>query len=228
MIKKITHSRLYSLWAEKYDSWPTVRGEMQEKGILDIIGEVKEKDILDLGCGTGKWSLILAKKGAKVTSVDNSKEMLNVLKEKKDNLKINILNKDILKLKLNKKFDIIIMGLVIDHIKDIDELFKIVSKHLKQEGIFLFSDPIYFSEIKKPIKKEIKIMENKYKIDYYVHPEQEIIDAAGKNNLKIIQINKLLVDKSVKHIFDSKPHKSYSDYKGKHILTIYKIRLKDN
>lgn len=228
MSKKITWKKLYSIWAKDYDLWPSVRGVMDEKGILKTIGKIKEKDVLDLGCGTGKWSIILNKKGANVTSVDNSKEMLDVLKKKikLENLKINTLKKDISKLNLNKKFDIIIMGLVMDNIKNLDKVFKIVRAHLKSKGIFLMSDPVYFSEIKKSMTKEIKMLENKYRTNCYIHPEGEVKDLAKKNGLTIIEIKKLTVDNSVKHIFDKKPHKSFSDYKGKHILTIYKFMLK--
>jgi len=228
MKTKISWKKLYSLWAKEYDSWPSVRGVIDKKGILKLIGKIKRKEVLDLGCGTGKWSTILAKKGANVTAVDNSKEMLNVLKKKikLENLKINTLKKDISKLKLNKKFDIIIMGLVMDNIKNLNGIFKVVRNHLKKEGIFLMSDPVYFSGIKKPMTKEITILENKYRITLYIHPEQEIKDLAKKYNLDVLKINKLKVDKSVKHIFDKKPHKSFSDYKGRHVLTIYKFKIK--
>jgi 2-polyprenyl-3-methyl-5-hydroxy-6-metoxy-1,4-benzoquinol methylase len=229
MGKKITLKKLYSIWAKDYDLWPSVRGIMDEKGILKIIGNVKGKEILDLGCGTGKWSIILNKKGAKVTSVDNSKEMLDVLnkKIKLEKLKINTLKKDISKLKLNKKFDIIVMGLVMNHIKNLDKLFKIIRAHLKSGGIFLMSDPVYFPEVKKPTTKEIKILENKYRVKQYVHPEQEIKGLAKKNGLTIMEIKKLAVDNSVKYLFDKKPHKPFSESKGKHVLTIYKFTLKN-
>lgn len=228
MSKKVTWKKLYSLWAEKYDSWPNVRYVIEKKGLLKMVEKVKGKNLLDLGCGTGGWSIILAKKGANVTAVDNSKEMLNVFKKKlsSDNLKINILKKDIYKLKLNKKFDIIILGLVIDNIKDLDRVFKVVKNHLKQKGIFFISDPIYFSGIKSPMAKEITILEDKYRVTQYIHPDQEIKSLAKKYGLEVVEIRKLVVDESVKHIFDKKPHKSFSEYKGKHVLTIYKFMLK--
>jgi len=41
--------------------------------ILDLIGqEIKNKNILDVRCGDGVISYLLAKKGAKVVGIDNS------------------------------------------------------------------------------------------------------------------------------------------------------------
>ena len=76
-------------------------------------------------------------------------------------------------------------------------------------------------------KKKILIRENKYETIYYLHPEQEMKDLAKKFGLKVVNIKKLVVDKSVKYLYDRKPHKSYSDYKGKSLVTIYKFMLKN-
>lgn len=60
---------------------------------------IKKGIIADLGCGTGELSIMLAKNGYDLISVDISEEMLNVLQEKlsmsKKHLPVLILNQDI-------------------------------------------------------------------------------------------------------------------------------------
>lgn len=224
MQKEITTEKLYSIWAKDYDSWPSVRGFLAEKALLNDLEHLGKKQILELGCGTGNISIPLAEKGAEVTCVDYSKPMLEVLKMKMSkNLNIKIINENILNFNLKGKFDVIIMNMVMDHIEDLKTVFKKVKSWLKNDGIFYLTDALYFPEIKIPSKQKMAILENKYLVDHFVHPESEIKNLAEENKLKILDSKKIYVDESVKFIFDKKPHKSFEDYKGKHILTIYKI-----
>lgn len=39
---------------------------------LELLGDVQGKRVLDIGCGTGEWSVILARRGAEVHAVDIS------------------------------------------------------------------------------------------------------------------------------------------------------------
>lgn len=70
--------------------------------------------VLEIGCGTGRISLELAKRGNKVLGLDLSQEMLNVLNEKivhqMSDIKgsIDTIHQDMTKLDLKSKFDWII------------------------------------------------------------------------------------------------------------------------
>lgn len=50
--------------------------------VSDLCGKIKEKQVLEIGGGTGRFSIELAKKGANVTSLDPAKAMLMVTREK--------------------------------------------------------------------------------------------------------------------------------------------------
>ena len=50
----------------------------QERVLVDFLGDLHGTTALDVGCGTGRASLILATLGASVTGVDSSQEMLRV------------------------------------------------------------------------------------------------------------------------------------------------------
>ena len=63
-----------------YHAWET--GLM-----LEELGNIEGKSVMDLGCGVGRLTELLASRGAIVTSVDNSREMLNRAAAKVEALK---------------------------------------------------------------------------------------------------------------------------------------------
>lgn len=78
------------LWdPAKYDAWyETPLGSLSdrlEKGLVySMVGATPGERVLDVGCGTGNYTLDLARKGCVVTGVDSSKEMLALARLKAD------------------------------------------------------------------------------------------------------------------------------------------------
>ena len=58
----------------------TLLAESQEQVLADFLGDVGGRRILDVGTGTGRAALAIARRGASVTGVDASAEMLRVAK----------------------------------------------------------------------------------------------------------------------------------------------------
>ncbi|MCD6443282.1 MAG: methyltransferase domain-containing protein [Thermotogae bacterium] len=73
--------------AEKYDEWyESERGrridEIETNLIMSLLKPRKGERILDVGCGTGNYSIKLAKLGCVVVGIDPSKDMINRALEK--------------------------------------------------------------------------------------------------------------------------------------------------
>jgi len=104
----------------------------------------KPKTILDVGCGTGGHSIILAKRGYRVTGIDPSEVMINLAEEKasKNNVDIDFHIMDVRNFQLNQQFDCCVgMFAVIDYLTSNHHLQKAivnVRKHLEQDGLFIF------------------------------------------------------------------------------------------
>ncbi len=101
-------------------------------------------NILDLGCGPGLYSEILAKDGHEVTGVDFSSHSIKHAKNEagKKNLDITYLNENYLDLDLAENtFDLVILiytdfGVLLP--LERDQLLEIIKKVLKPEGTFIF------------------------------------------------------------------------------------------
>ena len=98
---------------------------------------LKDLKILDIGCGGGLISEPMARLGAKVTGIDASEKNIKVAKihSKKNNLKIDYINKSPEQLEEKELFDIILNLEVVEHVNDVNLYIKSCSKLLKKNGL---------------------------------------------------------------------------------------------
>ena len=112
----------------------------------NIIGNFKLKNkkkpldkinILDIGCGGGLLSEPMTRLGANVTGIDASSKNINIAKHhaKKNKLKINYICSSPEKLKIKKKFDVILNMEIVEHVDDINFFINSCSKLLKKNGL---------------------------------------------------------------------------------------------
>ena len=108
-------------------------------------------NILDIGCGGGLLSEPMSRMGANVTGIDASDKNIKIAKlhSKKNNLKINYLCSSPEKLKITKKFDVILNMEIVEHVEDIDFFLKSCSKLLKKNGL------MFVATINKTLKSYI-------------------------------------------------------------------------
>jgi len=80
--KRIEVAGVYDIWAPTYDEERNPLIALEENVTLDLIGDVRNQRVLDVGCGTGRYCELLAKRGAKVVGIDSSAKMLEYAKRK--------------------------------------------------------------------------------------------------------------------------------------------------
>jgi len=108
-------------------------------------------NILDIGCGGGLLSEPMSRMGANVTGIDASDKNIKIAKlhSKKNKLKINYLCSSPEKLKITKKFDVILNMEIVEHVEDVDFFLKSCSKLLKKNGL------MFVATINKTLKSYI-------------------------------------------------------------------------
>jgi ubiquinone/menaquinone biosynthesis C-methylase UbiE len=129
----------YNQWAESYDSVVNPTRDMDQKAMQSVLGSLLFEKVLELGCGTGKNTAWLASRAKSVTAVDLSSEMLMRAKQK-----INADHVKFIKADLNEnwdfaaeKYDLITFNLVLEHIAELEPIFKQASAVLDNNG-YLF------------------------------------------------------------------------------------------
>lgn len=106
------YEELFKNFAERYENEVFVKGTLGEVDFIEKeINFDRNKNILDLGCGTGRHSIELAKRGYNVIGLDLSESLLKKAKEKAEteNLKIDFIKEDARYFKFENKLDLVIM-----------------------------------------------------------------------------------------------------------------------
>jgi len=152
-------------------------------------------NILDIGCGGGLLSEPMTRLGANVTGIDASNKNISIAKlhAKKKNLKINYLCSSPEKLKIQKKFDVILNMEIIEHVEDINFFMNSCSKLLKKNGL------MFVATLNKTLKSYMfAIIGAEYVLRWlpigthdwekFVKPE-DLKKILSKNNLKLEKLD---------------------------------------
>jgi 2-polyprenyl-3-methyl-5-hydroxy-6-metoxy-1,4-benzoquinol methylase len=106
------YQALFENYGIKYDSESFVQGTIGECDFIEQeIGFNKSLRILDIGCGTGRHSIELSKRGYNVTGIDLSDSQLARARKKAEEqgFKIDFLKYDARDLPFRNEYDLVIM-----------------------------------------------------------------------------------------------------------------------
>jgi 2-polyprenyl-3-methyl-5-hydroxy-6-metoxy-1,4-benzoquinol methylase len=106
------YEELFENYAETYDKESFTQGTLGEVDFIEKeINRDKKTRILDIGCGTGRHSIELAKRGYRVTGFDLSNSQLQKAAEKANNTKVKVtfILADATRFWFREKFDLAIL-----------------------------------------------------------------------------------------------------------------------
>jgi ubiquinone/menaquinone biosynthesis C-methylase UbiE len=126
----------YDRWARVYDHDANPLVALEDPAVHEAVGEVRGLAVLDLGCGTGRHAVWMAAAGAVVTAVDISRGMLGEARRKPGAERVRFLACD-LRQPLpfaDGSFHLVVSGLVLEHIPDLDHFFGAARRVLRSRG----------------------------------------------------------------------------------------------
>ncbi len=148
------------------------------------------KSLLDLGCGTGRHDILLAKKGYRITGVDMSDKMLAVANSQlaalsPDLYSPDFVHGDIRTVRLGKTFDIVTsLFHVISYQVSNEYLlatFETVKMHLRPGGIFIFDcwyGPAVLTD--RPVVRIKRLEDQEISVtriaEPVMHPNKNLVD----------------------------------------------------
>lgn len=130
----------YDLWSTLYDGEDNPLVKLEARFLPPLLGELAGLRVADVGCGTGRWALPLAERGARVVGVDFSAGMLARAREKVREGRPALVRAEIASLPLAPAvFERVLCCLVLDHVRELEPFFRELARLLAPGGALLCS-----------------------------------------------------------------------------------------
>ena len=172
----------------------------ERPAMIEEFPELEGKSVLDAGSAAGWYSSYFVSKGALVTALDISDNMLYMLKKRLGD-KVNALkcdlNEGLLFLEDNS-FDFVMSSLTLDFVEDWDNMMKEFYRVLKKDGILLFSVEhpydnfsanhldTYFQTVN--MEHPYEDFDEKVSVWFYKRPLEAMISPVLKSGLQIVAL----------------------------------------
>jgi len=180
----------YNTWASQYDSNENKTRDLEAKALRDVLSAIAFNTVLEIGCGTGKNTEWFSQKAEQITAADLSEEMLLKAKEKIQSDKVEFIQAD-----SNdewnfteKTFDLIAFSLVLEHIENLDHIFKEAYKKLNDTG-FIYIGELHPFKQYAGSKARFETNEGVQIVQCYNHHISDFIGSAKKYGLKLIDLD---------------------------------------
>jgi ubiquinone/menaquinone biosynthesis C-methylase UbiE len=180
----------YNEWAATYDLDRNLTRDLDQVVTRETLAHRRCRSILEIGCGTGKNTALLAEIGERVLALDFSEAMINRAKEK---LPLDHVTFAVADLTCSwpcddQSVDLIVCNLVLEHIGDLSLIFAEAFRALVAGGDFFICELHSFRQYQGN-KANFKRDEETIEIPAFVHHISEFIRAAQSNKLTIESFN---------------------------------------
>jgi SAM-dependent methyltransferase len=147
--------RTYSTSAKYYDDAYAVKTDLVDLPFYVDLAKNVGGPVLEIGCGTGRVLLPIARQGIEIHGVDNSLSMLGVLKahlkqeprEVRRNVQLH--RGDMRQFRLKRKYPLVIMPFrPLQHMRTVEDQVRALTSaafHLTKDGIFAFD--VFFPKL---------------------------------------------------------------------------------
>jgi ubiquinone/menaquinone biosynthesis C-methylase UbiE len=180
----------YNSWASQYDTNLNKTRDLEANALREILSKISISRVLEIGCGTGKNTEWLLQKAKHITAVDLSEEMLSRAREKIQSQKVEFIQGDI-----NGEwnfcetsFDLVSFSLVLEHIENLDHIFKESYKTLTDKG-FIYIGELHPFKQYSGSKARFETEDGLKIVQCYNHNISDFIQSAKKCRFKLVELD---------------------------------------
>jgi len=180
----------YDSWSAQYDSNVNRTRDLEAIALRSTLANIEFESCLEIGCGTGKNTEWLLTKATTITAVDLSDEMLVKAKEKIRSGKVNFIQADITKewAFVNTAYNLVSFSLVLEHIENLENVFREVSKAIAKDGYVYIGELHPFKQY-TGTKARFETDEGVQVLTCFDHHISDFTGAANRNGFEIVELS---------------------------------------
>jgi ubiquinone/menaquinone biosynthesis C-methylase UbiE len=186
----------YNIWANIYDTNINPTRDLDKQVTVKTLQKYSFDNVLELGCGTGKNTEFLNTKAQKIISLDFSDQMLAKAKSKITYSKVTFKQADLIqKCPVKDHFaDLVTCSLTLEHIKNLNHIFKEAKSKLKPKGLFFISELHPFKQYVGS-KARFETEKGTIILDTFIHHTSDYLKVAENNGFKLIELKEWFDEK---------------------------------
>jgi len=177
-------SAVYDEWSPSYDRDPNKTRDLDQIVTRQELSAIDGMTILEFGCGTGKNTRFLSQYAGLVLALDASPGMLTCARRRISDSQVSFSRADITRPWpcAPASVDLVTCNLILEHIKDLDFVFREASRTLRASGIFFVCELHPFRQYRGS-RANFRRSRRKIEIPAYIHHISEFFSAARASNL---------------------------------------------
>ena len=213
-IDKTVLIKNFSRHAASYDGYTDVQNTAA-KILADMLPGDDVASILEIGCGTGNYTLLLRKKfkGSAIKAIDISDAMIKIAREKMADAKTDFVVEDAELMGFDNSYDLITSNAAFQWLVDPGKLIERSAASLTLSGKLAFSSfgPSTFGELKRALTA---VIGRNVAMAPDLFPGREYLESALRKNFKSISITEKLIKKTYPSIAELFKKIKYSGTQG--------------
>ena len=204
----------YALWAASYDQGKNGLIFVEERHVDRLLAQLPFTKVLDVGTGTGRHALKLAQRGASVTAIDRSPEMLTVARQTALSKGLSI---DFRLASLDDdlpfeahQFDLLICALMLSHVPNLTHSLREFARVLQDGGYLLITDfhPVHilYGWNTAFIREGVK-----YRLPTVGHTRDDYLKAITASGLTILEVTDVPVSEAPEGYLPAEMVRNYAE-----------------
>lgn len=176
----------YDNWSATYDADENLTRDLDQTVTRETLMGLRCKSVVEIGCGTGKNTLLLSQIALKVCAIDFSAQMIEKAKEKVRSTNVVFITEDITKQWTcdNESADLVTCNLVLEHIEDLSLIFSEASRVLVKGGYFFICELHPFKQY-QGTKANFQRQQESIEIPAFVHHLSDFFNTAKVHDFQL-------------------------------------------